>query len=278
MNTGAVVPTRLVSVQPPTSSGNAIATATPIAPVGEGARDGTVVDATESNGKSHHAGNNKNNSDVGGSGVDHLASAGPAPSSGLAVGGIPTEPTVSENRHGRSNSEIAAIKRRCAASLLAVIPRNVARTFFGVPPLPSGDGTCSVARAASRNLPYYANVSSTPSSTGGAQPGLSTRTGDLSTSTQTGRVTPPSSERGDIAEQEQTNSEEGNDGVDAEDLFLLETIENDLLDIFADAYCNRHLIYAIIEKVLAKILPEMTERTIADLMADRGVAPVTGVF
>jgi hypothetical protein len=68
------------------------------------------------------------------------------------------------------------------------------------------------------------------------------------------------------------------DSVDLEELYLLETIEDDLLDLFADEYCNKHLIYSIIETVLSKVLPELTERSILDLMEDRGVTPISGGF
>lgn len=60
--------------------------------------------------------------------------------------------------------------------------------------------------------------------------------------------------------------------TDPETVHLLETIEKDLLDVFADEYCNKHLVYSIIEAVLAKVLPEMTERSVEGLMEDRGVA------
>lgn len=66
--------------------------------------------------------------------------------------------------------------------------------------------------------------------------------------------------------------------VDPEEEYLLQSIENDLLDLLSDEYCNKHLVYSIIETVLAKVLPEMAERSVAELMEDRGVAPVPGVF
>jgi hypothetical protein len=53
---------------------------------------------------------------------------------------------------------------------------------------------------------------------------------------------------------------------------LLEVIETDLLDPFSDAYCNKHLIFAIIESVLVKLLPELSERGIIELMEERGVS------
>ncbi|OOF97123.1 hypothetical protein ASPCADRAFT_514154 [Aspergillus carbonarius ITEM 5010] len=55
-----------------------------------------------------------------------------------------------------------------------------------------------------------------------------------------------------------------------EESLLLAAIE-EVLDLFADDYCNKHLIYSIIEVILAKLLPELSERSIAELMEDRGV-------
>lgn len=77
---------------------------------------------------------------------------------------------------------------------------------------------------------------------------------------------------------ERTDETEADGEADLEELFLLESIETDLLDLFADEYCNKHLVYSVIETALAKLLPELTERTVADLMEDRGVAPVPGGF
>ncbi|CRG85780.1 Elongation factor G 1 [Talaromyces islandicus] len=53
---------------------------------------------------------------------------------------------------------------------------------------------------------------------------------------------------------------------------LLEAIETDLLDPFSDAYCNKHLIFAVVESVLVKLLPELSERGITELMEERGVS------
>lgn len=64
--------------------------------------------------------------------------------------------------------------------------------------------------------------------------------------------------------------------TDLEDLSLLQAIETDLLDLLADEYCNKHLVYSIIETVLARLLPELAERSVEDLMEDRGVTPIPG--
>ncbi|PGH32466.1 hypothetical protein GX50_04766 [[Emmonsia] crescens] len=61
--------------------------------------------------------------------------------------------------------------------------------------------------------------------------------------------------------------DEENDGQEE----LLSAIEHDILDIFADKYCNKHLMYSIIETVLVKLLPEISEHGVAELMAERGV-------
>lgn len=77
----------------------------------------------------------------------------------------------------------------------------------------------------------------------------------------------------------QAGEREGEQGtLDSEELYLLETIEDDLLDLFADEYCNKHLVFSIIEMVLSKTLPELTERSVLDVMEDRGVTPVPGGF
>jgi hypothetical protein len=55
-----------------------------------------------------------------------------------------------------------------------------------------------------------------------------------------------------------------------EDAVLL-AIERDVLDLFSDSYCNRHLVFAIIEAVLVRIIPELTDHAVADLMAERGL-------
>lgn len=58
---------------------------------------------------------------------------------------------------------------------------------------------------------------------------------------------------------------------DEEEELILSAIERDILDLFADEYCNKHLVYAIIETVLVKLLPEMSEQGVAEMMAERGV-------
>ncbi|KAL4981281.1 PXA domain-containing protein [Aspergillus falconensis] len=60
-------------------------------------------------------------------------------------------------------------------------------------------------------------------------------------------------------------------GSDAEESLLASAIESNILDLFADEYCNKHLVYSIIETALAKLMPELSDRSIVELMEDRAV-------
>jgi hypothetical protein len=48
---------------------------------------------------------------------------------------------------------------------------------------------------------------------------------------------------------------------------LLEVEE--LLNIFSDKYCNKHLIYGIVELIIIRLIPEMAEKGVTELLADR---------
>lgn len=254
MNTGAPSAPQ-VSVQPP-SSGKART----IEHIPGGIR--ASLGASDAHGKS-----NGSNRITVGSGGDHL----PAPSPDPSLDTITSNPTADSEKILRSNSEIAAIKRRCAASLLALIPPTVARTFFGLEPgCGRRDRTCSAATGSSSTIASYP-----PSidEKGGVQSGsLFQAKGAVTSSTSR----PLASTNGGNGAGERQCAYEVD--VNPEEDALLDVIENDLLDVFSDEYCNKHLVYSVIETVLAKVLPEMTERSVADLMEDRGVAPVPGGF
>lgn len=187
-----------------------------------------------------------------------------APTSHLA-----TDPTPIEGQKTHpSQTEIAAIKRRCASGLLALVPRTIARMFFGVPslasqPLYSADGTCST------NNSYSIATTSSPPSIGGDE-SLPQRPDSVSPSPSAILDHPIVGSESVTAERMRTDKQPVD--TDPETVHLLETIEKDILDVFADEYCNKHLVYSIIEAVLAKVLPEMTERSVEGLMEDRGVA------
>lgn len=43
------------------------------------------------------------------------------------------------------------------------------------------------------------------------------------------------------------------------------------LDIWSDAYLNRHLAYQILELVVIRVLPEIGEKGVHELMEGRGI-------
>ncbi|KAL1971125.1 hypothetical protein VTN77DRAFT_76 [Rasamsonia byssochlamydoides] len=136
-------------------------------------------------------------------------------------------PLTEAQRQRPSESEIAAIKRQCAADILSLIPRRVARAFFCI----TADDIIAETKKRS-NTRVAAN---------------------------------PNGEK----RPEQALSTENNDEV--EKSLLLSAIENDILDPFADEYCNKHFVFSIIETVLVRLLPELSERGVTELMEERGV-------
>lgn len=230
-------------------------------------------------------------SNFGGSGVDHLPSGslistGDATLSSKIDASTEASTSVqagSEKSLGPSDSEIAAIKRRCAASILAVIPRQVARTFVGAPTPSNSDCTCSTAIGTLLSL-TTSSSSSPPLSnevSGGGPRSSSTgrRTSPLLNPSGQAHPGGPGERGGNVtADRPRTDDQKDQAEDDPEEDFLLRTIESDLLDLLGDAYCNKHLIFAILETVLARILPELSERSVEALMEDRGVAPVPSGF
>ncbi|KAK0669485.1 PXA domain-containing protein [Cercophora samala] len=53
---------------------------------------------------------------------------------------------------------------------------------------------------------------------------------------------------------------------------ILAEIERGVLDVFSDAYCNKHLVYSLVELILVRLMPEIGERGVLELWAERGVS------
>ncbi|KAK8049301.1 PXA domain-containing protein [Apiospora phragmitis] len=50
---------------------------------------------------------------------------------------------------------------------------------------------------------------------------------------------------------------------------ILSEIETGILDVFSDAYCNKHLMYGVLELILVRLMPELAERGVIDLWEER---------
>ena len=69
----------------------------------------------------------------------------------------------------------------------------------------------------------------------------------------------------EIEEEEEEAAEE------AEEMKMMTEQLESLLAIFGDAYLNKHWVYAVLELVLLRLVPEMGERTTRELLVERGV-------
>lgn len=210
-----------------------------------------------------------------------------------------TLPTVSsdEAENESSAQEIAIIKRQCAARLLALIPRSIARRFFGGAGNTNtnnadtdGEGgiTIPIEDNSNNDPPYSDNGHSNNNDHDQMKNGHTT-----STSSPTSPITSTTtSSRDDSQRQPQPQPQHRNphqtplptppsdsNADQEEEAFLTTAIENEFLDLLADEYCNKHLIYSILETLLGKLLPELRERSVGGLLEDRGVSlstPITG--
>jgi len=61
----------------------------------------------------------------------------------------------------------------------------------------------------------------------------------------------------------------GGEGEEAEEWEILKEIERGILEVFEDGYCNKHLVYGILELVLVRLMPELAEKGALELWAER---------
>ncbi len=43
----------------------------------------------------------------------------------------------------------------------------------------------------------------------------------------------------------------------------------EVLNLFDDSYCNKHLLYAVVELIIVRLLPEMAEKGVEELLEER---------
>lgn len=58
-------------------------------------------------------------------------------------------------------------------------------------------------------------------------------------------------------------------GRDDDQQRMLSEIEEGVLDIFSDEYCNKHLVYSMLELILVRLMPELADKGIAELWEER---------
>ncbi|KAM0278083.1 hypothetical protein ACHAQH_005374 [Verticillium albo-atrum] len=137
-------------------------------------------------------------------------------------------------------TQLRALRRRCASALWALLPRWLSRLYL------SGRGL-----------------------------GLRSRTGPGDGLSGSGEVDGQLTTAGEKDER-QVGSSGGMGLMDEEDEEdkkeaerVLNEIEEGVLDVFSDEYCNRHLMYGILELILVRLMPELAEKGVAELWEER---------
>ena len=186
-----------------------------------------------------------------------VQAATPPPAEGVSVPSNATDRSNTAATVSTPELETATIKRRCAIQILSLIPRPVARSFWS-PSVDIHNSTRSSDHDADPTANPNDNAYDDNANMNNASPELNNSNlhdPSMSNPVKDGNQT-----------QTQPDSEEP----------ILQTIESDILDLFADEYCNKHLIYAIIERILTRLLPELQEKSVGELLEDRGIGLSAG--
>ncbi|KAK2062811.1 hypothetical protein LY76DRAFT_504939 [Colletotrichum caudatum] len=137
-----------------------------------------------------------------------------------------------------SDKELRALRRRCASAILAKVPPWLANLYLG------GRGLGLRSGPASKTV-------------------LSeNETGSL------GKLNGSGKETDTITNSDDGDSSDGSDQDGGQQQMLTE-IEEGILDVFSDEYCNKHLVYSILELILVRLMPELAEKGVAELWEER---------
>ncbi|KAI2642914.1 hypothetical protein GGS21DRAFT_198076 [Xylaria nigripes] len=178
-----------------------------------------------------------------------------------------------------STEELIALRHKCASALLRLFPRLVAELYFGtnISAWTASKTNTSIirdedVRAGSLQSPSSSlnhNKASIHRNSSGEisshipHPDESGHimSSDAALSSQPrGHLQDPSRSTG--MHLEHTNED---------DARILSEIEMGIVDLFSDPYFNKHLIYGLLELILARLVPELAERGVGELWEERMV-------
>ncbi|TPX11166.1 uncharacterized protein E0L32_000984 [Thyridium curvatum] len=145
-----------------------------------------------------------------------------------------------------SEAELRALRRKSARALWELVPRRVGRLYFGG----------ALSGFTPRSGP------STSGGGGGGQQGQASSPAQASEADDH-RPRPPQDRRDDATTTSAATYGDDSDGR------ILDDIERDVLDPFSDAYCNKHLMYSVLELILVRLMPELAERRVTELWEER---------
>ena len=187
-----------------------------------------------------------------------------------------------------SAAELQALRRRCARSLWALVPRGVARAYFGgsISSRSNGAGWAPRSWPDPLALDQRDQGLESEAQTAAADATSAATATELTSGPSPGLVSPersgPRSGQGEIRSSSQdkksssssssesnSSSTESSPPSDLADEQVITEIENTILDVFGDAYCNKHLMYSILELVLVRLMPELAEKGTIPLWEER---------
>lgn len=146
-----------------------------------------------------------------------------------------------------------ALRRRCASALWAVVPKSVGRLYFG-----GGFLSCS-----------QPSLSTTFEVERGTNDARSGPLNDSSKRSASSNYNTPHKHPTEI-DDHTSGAEPAKGGTSNEDEDrILGEIESGILDVFSDAYCNKHLVYGMLELILVRLMPELAEKGVIELWEDR---------
>ncbi|KAI5868020.1 PXA domain-containing protein [Durotheca rogersii] len=181
-----------------------------------------------------------------------------------------------------SDEQLAALRRRCASALLALVPRGVGSLYYGSSTWPWSSIWASPQRSAIwRSGPRTASSNSAAHSNNTKATGeevARVRLADEGESAKRGHATLTPGSKRQFGETGVRPTKAGGDHQDQADMCyegdedddrILSQIETGILDVFSDPYCNKHLVYGILELVLVRLMPELTEKGVIELWEER---------
>ncbi|KAI1194893.1 hypothetical protein F5X97DRAFT_262011 [Nemania serpens] len=187
-------------------------------------------------------------------------------------------PGVSSLKPPSSGEELATLRRRCASALLGLLPKAVGELYYGTNKGPwSGVKACIITnegvnvrtdpvKGGSSNFDHnYATHLKGGISVGSSRMPLPNKNYPMIRNDATLSPLPRVHSQGGSNGPDRTHL-----GYDNEDeARRLSEIETGIVDLFSDPYCNKHLIYGILELVLVRLVPELAEKGVGELWEER---------
>ncbi|KAI1113216.1 PXA domain-containing protein [Nemania sp. NC0429] len=186
-------------------------------------------------------------------------------------------PGVSSLKPPSSGEELATLRRRCASALWGLLPKAVGELYYGTNKGPwSGVKACIITnegvdvrtdpvKSGSSNFDNeYATNLRGGINVGSSRMPLPKENYPMIGNDATLSLLPQGHSQGS------NGLDQTHPGYDNEDeARRLSEIETGIVDLFSDAYCNKHLIYGILELVLVRLVPELAEKGVGELWEER---------